>query len=283
MIYYVSIITLTWRDNCIKRWQFSTSTLYHTHPKFERATLPSFRHFRHLHSSWKDFDSGIRMQGYCFVQYSGVRQQFLADQWSMQTIWIARWKGMNMLKRGRDLLEESSKADKGYLWDMTSTIYYVSIITSTWRDSSIKRWQFSTSTLYHPKFEWATLPNFRHFRHLHSSWKDFDSGIRMQRWCLLQCSYNVQGSISSSWQMSGQCQQQGMEKLNRGRMAGMFWKSLQHLAKGICEIWYRWSTMYPSSPWSTVLNLVSKCTAAFRMRLRKQCSNAGHVDGLNAF
>ena len=36
-------------------------------------------------------------------------------------------------------------------------IYYVSIITLTWRDSCIKRWQFSTSTLYHPKFEWATL------------------------------------------------------------------------------------------------------------------------------
>ena len=219
MIYYVSIITLTWRDSCIKRWQFSTSTLYHTHPKFERATLPSFRHFRHLHSSWKDFDSGIRMQGYCFVQYSGVRQQFLADQWSMQTIWIARWKGMNMLKRGRDLLEESSKADKGYLWDMTSTIYYVSIITSTWRDSSIKRWQFSTSTLYHPKFEWATLPNFRHFRHLHSSWKDFDSGIRMQGYCLVQCSGVHQQVLADQWsvQTIWIARWKGIENLRRGR------------------------------------------------------------------
>ena len=98
MIYYVSIITLTWRDSCIKRWQFSTSTVYH--PKFEWATLPSFRHFRHLHSSWKGFDSGIRMQGYCLVQCSGVHQQVLADQWSVQTIWIARWKGMDILKRG---------------------------------------------------------------------------------------------------------------------------------------------------------------------------------------
>ena len=191
MIYYVSIITLTWRDSSIKRWQFSTSTLYH--PKFEWATLPSFRHFRHLHSSWKGFDSGIRMQGFCLVQCSGVRQQFLADQWSVQTIWIARWKGMDILKRGRDFLEEFSKAGKGYLSDMISTIYYVSIITLTWLDSSIKRWQFSTSTLYHPKFEWATLPSFRHFRHLHSSWKAFDSWIRVQRWCLPQCSVQCSG------------------------------------------------------------------------------------------
>ena len=277
MIYYVSIITLTWRDSSIKRWQFSTSTVYH--PKLEWATLPSFRHFRHLHSSWKGFDSGIRMQGFCLVQCSGVRQQFLADQWSVQTIWIARWKGMDILKRGRDFLEEFSKAGKGYLSDMISTIYYVSIITLTWLDSSIKRWQFSTSTLYHPKFEWATLPSFRHFRPerlliLGSGCKD-DAFHNVQ--------YNVQGSISSSWQISGQCQQRGMEKLNRGRMAGIFWKSLQHLAKGICEIWYRWSIIYQSSRWSTVLNLVLKRTAAFRMSLPKQCSNAGHVDGLNAF
>ena len=92
MIYCVSIITLTWRDSCIKRWQFWTSTSYH--PKFEWATLASFRHFRHLHSSLKGFDSEIRMQGYCLVQCSGVHQQVLADQWSVRTIWIARWKGM---------------------------------------------------------------------------------------------------------------------------------------------------------------------------------------------
>ena len=95
MSYYASIITLTWRDSCIKRWQFSTSTLFH--PKFECATLPNFRHFRHLHSSWKGFDSGIRMQGYCLVQCSGVHQQVMADQWSVRTIWIARWKGIDNL------------------------------------------------------------------------------------------------------------------------------------------------------------------------------------------
>ena len=429
MIYYVSIITLTWRDSCIKRWQFSTSTVYH--PKLEWATLPSFRHFRHLHSSWKYFDTGIRMQAWCLVQCSvqcsGVHQLVSANNldrevkrhghfekrpgsfgrvfntwervfvryniddllcihyhldvarqlhqemaifdeylvsskvrmsntpkfpslsspslilkgfwfwdqdarillctmfrgpsagpgrsvvsannldrevkghrklehrpasfgrvfntseraceiwyrlimmnrwsimyplspwrgetapsrdgnfrrvpciiqswneqhsqvsvtfvtfthpervlilgsgckhdalynvqynaqgsisWSVQTIWIARWKGMDILKRGRDFLEESSKAGKGYLLDTISTIYYVSIITLTWLDSSIKRWQFSTSTLYHPKLEWATLPSFRHFRHLHSSWKAFDSWIRMQRWCLPQCSVQCSG------------------------------------------------------------------------------------------
>ena len=360
MIYYVSIITLTWRDSCIKRWQFSTSTSFH--PKFECATLPNFHHFRHLHSSWKGFDSGIRMQGYCLVQCSGVRQQFLADQWSVQTIWIARWKGMESLNIGRDLSEGSSTPGKGFLWDMISMIYYVSIITLTWRDSCIKRWQFSTSTSFHPKFECATLPNFHHFRHLHSSWKGFDSGIRMQGYCLVQCSgvhqqvvadqwsvqtiwiarwkgmeslnigrdlseessapgkwylwdmisinrwsimypsspwrgetaasrdgnfrrlyqqhsqisitfitfthpervlilgsgckdialYNVQGSVSSSWQISGQCKQSG----SQGEKAWQFWegagsfrKRLQKLAKGICKIWYRWSTMYPSLPW----------------------------------
>ena len=182
MIYYVSIITLTWRDSCIKRWQFSTRSLHH--PKFEWATLPSFGHFRPLHSSWKGFDSRIRMQARCLVQCSGVHQQVLADQWSVHTIWIARWKGIENLKRGRDLLEESSTPWKG-MWDMIlinhdeSMIYYVSIITLTWRDSCIKRWQFSTRSLYHPKFEWATLPSFRHFGPLHSSWKGFDSGIRM--------------------------------------------------------------------------------------------------------
>ena len=137
----------------------------------------------------------------------------------MQTIWIARWKGMKMLKRGRDLLEESSKADKGYLWDMISTIYYVSIITSTWRDSSIKRWQFSTRSLYHPKFEWATLPSFRHFRPLHSSWKGFDSRIRMQARCLVQCSGVHQQVLADQWSVHTIwiARWKGIENLRRGR------------------------------------------------------------------
>ena len=55
-----------------------------------------------------------------------------------------------------DLLEESSTLAK-CICEIWIISYYVSIITLTWRDSCIKRWQFSTSTLYHPKFEWATL------------------------------------------------------------------------------------------------------------------------------
>ena len=435
MSYYASMITLTWQDSCTNKWKFSTSTSYH--PKFEWATLPSFRHFRHLHSSWKAFDSGIRMQGYCLVQCSGVHQQVLADQWSVQTIWIARWKGIDNLnifehrpgsfgrvfntfqraceiwyrlimmnrwaimypsspwrgetaasrdgnfrrvpcfiqssnvqhsqvsvtfvtfthpervlilgsgckdtalynvqgsisrswqmsgqckqsasrgenrpgsfgrifntwervfvrydiddllcihhhldvarqlhqnmtildeylvsskvrmsntpkfpslsspslilkgfwfwdqdarilpctmfrgpsagpgrwvvsannlhrevKIGRDLSEESSTPGKGFLWDMISMIYDVSIITLTWQDSCIKRWQFWTSTSYHPKFEWATLPSFRHFRHLHSSWKGFDSGIRMQGYCLVQCSGVHQQVLADEWSVQTIC------------------------------------------------------------------------------
>ena len=51
-----------------------------------------------------------QMQGaeWCLVPRLGVHQQFLADQWSVQTIWIARWKGMQNLNRGTALLEESS-------------------------------------------------------------------------------------------------------------------------------------------------------------------------------
>ena len=246
MISYVSIISLTWRDSCIKRWQFPTSTSYH--PKFEWATLPNFRHFRHLHSSWKGFDSGIRMQGYCLVQCSGVHQQFLADQWSVQTIWIARWKGMEILKRGRHFLEESSKAGKGYLWDIISTIYYVSIITLTWLDSCIKRWQFWTSTSYHPKLNGqhsqisVTFVTFTHPERV----------LILGSGCKDIAFYNVQGSISSSWQISGQCKQSGSrgEKASKfWKEAGIFYKSLQKLANGICEIWYRRSIMYPSSPW----------------------------------
>ena len=69
---------------------------------------------------------------------------------------------------------------------------------------------------------------------------------------LYNVQYNVQGSISRSWQISGQCKQSG----SRGERAWKFWKeagifrkSLQHLGKGFCEIWYRWSIMYPLSPW----------------------------------
>ena len=252
-IYYVSIITLTRLDSCIKRWQFWTSTSYH--PKFEWATLPSFRHFRHLHSSWKGFDSGIRMQGYyCLVQCSGFHQQVLADQWSVQTIWIARWKGMEILKRGRHFLEESSKAGKWYLWDMISTIYYVSIITLTWLDSCIKRWQFWTSTSYHPKLKWATLPNFRHFCHLHSSWKGFDSGIRMQGYCLVRCSGVHQQVLADQWSMQTIwiARWKGIENLNIGRdlVEESSTRGKGHVRYDIdwiCEL--LWSLMYPSSAW----------------------------------
>ena len=201
MIYYVSIITLTWWDSCIKRWQFWTSTSYH--PNFEWATLPSFRHFRHLHSSWKG--SGIRMQGYCLVQCSGVHQQVLADEWSVQTVWIARWKGidnLNIFEHRPGFWKSLQHLPKG-MWDMIlinhdeSMSYDVSIITLTWRDSCIKRWQFSTSTSFHPKFECATLLNFRYFRHLHSSWKG--SGIRMQGYCLVQCSGVHQQVLADQW------------------------------------------------------------------------------------
>ena len=63
--------------------------------------------------------------------------------------------------------------------------------------------------------------------------------------------YNVQGSISRSWQITGQCEQSG----SRGERA---WKILnigQDLSEEystpgkFCEIWYRWSIVYPSSPW----------------------------------
>ena len=142
---------------------------------------PNFHHLRHLHSSWKGFDSGIRMQGYCLVQCSGVHQQVLADQWSVRTNWIARWKGMENLK-GRDLLEESSKAGKGYLWDMISIFE-----TAASRDGNFRRVPciIQSSNVQHP--------NFRHFRHLHSSWKGSDSGIRMQGYCLLPCSVQCSG------------------------------------------------------------------------------------------
>ena len=159
--------------------------------------------------------SGCKHDALYNVQYNAQG----SISWSVQTIWIARWKGMDILKRGRDLLEESSTPGKGYLWDIISMIYYVSIITLTWLDSSIKRWQFSTSTLYHPKFEWATLPSFRHFRHLHSSWKDFDSGIRMQGYCFVQCSGVRQQVLADQWsvQTIWIARWKGIEKWNIGR------------------------------------------------------------------
>ena len=197
MSYYVSIITLTWRDSCIKRWQFSTSTLFH--PKFECATLPSFRHFRHLHSSWKGFwfwDQDARILPCTMFRGPSAGP----GRWVVSANNLHR-----EVKIGRDLSEESSTPGNGFLWDMISMIYYVSIITLTWRDSCIKTWQFWTSTSYHPKFEWATLPSFRHFRHLHSSWKGFDSGIRMQGYCLVQCSGVHQQVLADEWSAQTIC------------------------------------------------------------------------------
>ena len=215
MIYYVSIITLTWRDSCIKRWQFSTSTVYH--PKLEWATLPSFRHFRHLHSSWKGFDTGIRMQAWCLVQCSvqcsGVHQLVCANNLNREV------KRHGHFEKRSVSFGRVFNTWKGYLWDIISMIYYVSIITLTWLDSSIKRWQFWTSTSYHPKFEWATLPSFRHFRHLHSSWKGFDSGIRMQGYCFVQCSGVRQQVLADQWsvQTIWIARWKGIENWNIGR------------------------------------------------------------------
>ena len=254
MIYWVSIITLTWRGSCIKRWQFWTSTSYH--PKFECATLPNFRHFRHLRSSWKGFDSGIRMQGYCLVQCSGVHQQVLADHWSVRTIWIARWKGMENFEYRPGSFGRIFNTWE-ILWDMISMIYCVSIITLTWRDSCIKRWQFWTSTSYHPKLEWATLPSFRHFRHLHSSWKGSDSGIRMQRWCLLQCSGVHQQVLADQWSVQTIliARWKGIDNLNIFEHRPGSFERVFNTFQRACEIWYwlimmnRWAMMYPSSPW----------------------------------
>ena len=250
---YVSIITLTWRDSCIKRWQFSTRSLYH--PKFEWATLPSFRHFRPLHSSLKRFwfwDQDVRiLPCTIFRGPSAVPGRSVVNANNLDR---AVKRRENVEKRPGSFRRVFQKADKGYLWDMTSTIYYVSIITSTWRDSSIKRWQFSTSTLYHPKFEWATLPNFRHFRNLHSSWKDFDSGIRMQGYCLVQCSGVHQQVLADQWsvQTIWIARWKGIEKFEK--RPGSFRRVFNTLERA-CEIWYwlimmnRWSIMYPLSPW----------------------------------
>ena len=358
MIYYVSIITLTWWDRCIKRWHFSTGTLYQqhsqssvtfvtfTHPervlilgsgwrilpctmfrgpsagpgrsvvsannldrevkrhrKFEKrpgsfgrvfntwervfvrydiddllcihyhldvvrqlhqemtifdghlvsATLPKFRHFHHLHSSWKGSDSGIRMQGYCLVQCSGVHQQVLADQWSVRTNWIARWKGMEILKRGQDLSEESSKAGKGYLWVMISTFswwiddllcihHHLDVARQLHQEMAIFDEYLASSKVRMcntPKFPWLSSSSLI----LKGFWY-WDRDAR-----ILPCTMS---STMLRGPSAGQCKQSG----SRGEKAWKFWKearifrkSLQHLGKGICEIWYRWSIMYPSSPW----------------------------------
>ena len=209
MIYYVSIITLTWRDSCIKRWQFWTSTLYH--PKFEWATLPSFRHFRHLHSSWKGFDSGIRMQGWCLLQCSGVHQQVLADEWSVQTIWIARWKGINIFEHRPGSFERVFNT-----FQRACEIWYWLIMMNRW-------------AIMHPWSPWrgkTAAPingNFRRVPRIIQSSNEQHSQVSVtfvtfthpERLLILGSGckdialYNVQGSISRSWQISGQCKQSG--------------------------------------------------------------------------
>ena len=278
MIYYVSIITLTWLDSSIKRWQFLTNTLYH--PKFECATpkFPSLSPPSLILKGFWFWDQDTRiLPCTMFRGPSAVPRRSVVSANNLDRE-VKRHGNFERPRSFRRVFKTWERVFVRYDIDQ-SMIYYVSIITLTWRDSSIKRWQFLTNTLYHPKFECATLPNsitFVTFTHP-------ERVLILGSGCKDIALYNVQGSVSSSWQISGHCQQRRMEKLNRGRMAGIFWKSFQHLAKGICEIWYRWSIIYPSSPWSTDLILGSKCTAAFRMSLRKQCSNAGHVDGLNAF
>ena len=242
MSYDVSIITLTWRDSCIKRWQFWTSTSYH--PKLKRATLPNFRHFRHLHSSWKD--SGIRMQGYCLVQCSGVHQQVLADQWSVQTIWIARWKGMGILNIGQDLSEESSTPGKFCeIWYRWSIMYP----SSPWRGETAASRDGNSGRV--PRIIQSSNEQHSQISVTFVTFTDPERGLILGSGCKDIALYNVQGSISSSWQISGQCKQSG----SRGERA---WKILnigQDLSEEsstpgkFCEIWYRWSILYPSSPW----------------------------------
>ena len=57
--------------------------------------------------------------------------------------------------------------------------------------------------------------------------------------------YNVQGSISRSWQMSGQCKQSASRGENRPGSFGIIFNTWER----VFVIWYRWSIMYPSSPW----------------------------------
>ena len=109
-----------------------------------------------LKGSWF---SKIQGNEWCLVPCPGVHQQFLADQGSVQTI-DPEVKGHGKFEQRHGSFGRVFNTSKVYLWD-TYDIYYVSIFTLTWRDSCIKRWQFSTSALYHPKFEWATLAKER--------------------------------------------------------------------------------------------------------------------------
>ena len=150
---------------------------------------------------------------------------------------------MENLNIGRDLLEESSTPGKGYLWDIISMIYYVSIITLTWRDSCIKRWQFSTSTLYHPKFEWASLI-------LKGFWF-WDQDARILPCTMFRgpsagpgrsevSANNLDREVKGHWKFE--------------KRPGSFRRVFNTLERA-CEIWYwlimmnRWSIMYPLSPW----------------------------------
>ena len=239
MSYYVSIITLTWRDSCIKRWQSSTSTLFH--PKFECATLPSFRHFRHLHSSWKGFDSGIRMQGYCLVQCSGVHQQVLADQWSVRTIWIARWKGMEIFEYrpgsfGRIFNTWERACEIWYRWSMMYPSSPWRGKTAASRDGNSGRVPriIQSSNERHSQVS-VTFVTFTHPEKV----------LILGSGCKDTALYNVQGSISRSWQMSGQCKQSASRGENRPGSFGIIFNTWER----VFVIWYRWSIMYPSSPW----------------------------------
>ena len=65
----------------------------------------------------------MQVTEWCLLQCSGVDQQFLADQWSVQTIRIAGEKGTENLNRGSFFLEEFSTIGKRRLWDMISIMY----------------------------------------------------------------------------------------------------------------------------------------------------------------
>ena len=248
MSYYVSIITLTWPDSCTNKWPFSTSTSYH--PKFEWATLPSFRHFRHLHSSLKGFDSGIRMQGYCLVQCSGVHQQVLADQWSVRTIWIARWKGIDNLN-----IFEHRPGSFGRVFNTfqrACEIWYRLIMMNRWammypsspwrgetaasRDGNFRRVPCFIQSLnvQHSQIS-VTFVTFTHPERV----------LILGSGCKDIALYNVQGSISRSWQMSGQCNQSA----SRGEHRPGSFERIFNTWERVFVIWYRWSIMYPSSPW----------------------------------
>ena len=223
-------------------------------------------------SFWKGFDSRIRMQGSCLVQCSGVHQQVLADQWSVQTIWIARWKGMESLNTGRDLSEESSAPGKWYLWDMISinqwSIMYPS---SPWRGETaasrddnfrgVPRF-IQSSNVQHSQIS-ITCVTFTHPERV----------LILGSGCKGIALYNVQGSISRSWQISGQCKQSG----SRGERAWKFWKeagifrkSLQKLTKGICEIWYQFCDD------ESIIYFVSIITLTWRVPCIIQSSNVQH-------